>query len=153
MNFPLLPITTATGNNACRVCVSFLYFPPSFRLRLLGLGTPSTTAWIVVFTVFITYLASAFPSTELPTVFISRVQVAANYPFVEFGSADVPQTRKGFGTRVELDKAESAWRPEGITLASSSMIGPNGNPLCIPIQTHNYTFYSSTLGGIRALVE
>ena len=102
---------------------------------------------------FITYLASALPSTELPAFFISRVQVTTNYPFVKFGSADVPQTRKGFGTRVELDEAESAWRPEDVTLAPSRVIGPNGNPLCIPIQTHDYTFYPSAFGGVRALVE
>lgn len=71
--FPLPPISAATSNNADRVCISLLRFLPSVRLGFLGLGAPATTTRIIVFTVFVTYLASAFASTELSTFFIPRV--------------------------------------------------------------------------------
>ena len=84
------PIPTAASHNPCRVCISFLHLPPSFRLQSLGLSTPATAAGIVVFPVLITYLAAAFSSTELPAFFIPRVQVAPNYTFVKFRATDVP---------------------------------------------------------------
>ena len=124
--FPLPPIPTTASHNPCCVCISLLHLPPSFRLQSLGLSAPAATTGVVVFPMLITYLAATFAATELPAFFVPRVQVAPNYTFVKFRTADVPQTRKSLRTCIELDEAESAWCPQGVTLTSSRVTGPDG---------------------------
>jgi hypothetical protein len=81
----LLPVTTTSSNSTrtiVRIGIPLLHFASPLNLYSLGLGTPTTSTWVVVLAVFVSYLTAALASSKLSAFFVAKVEIATNYPFV-----------------------------------------------------------------------
>lgn len=95
----MFPVTTTSSNGAWNILgivVSFLHLPLAFNFSPLSLRTPTSTTWIVVHPVLVSYLgilvisgdcqsmtscahlSSAFPPTELTAIPVAEVEVTSN---------------------------------------------------------------------------
>jgi hypothetical protein len=69
----------------------------------------STTAWIVLHTVFVAHLAARFAAPVLSTLSKSLVEIGTDDTLVEFGSANVLHAVERILVSIVFDEAEAAW--------------------------------------------
>lgn len=136
--FALLPVFTTTCDLSGGIRVSFFnLLSPALHLQSLGLRAPSTSARVIVISVFVsylslshvlalgytnvfpTYLTTASATTKLPPLLVTKIQITTNNALVQLGSANVSQTGQRLRTSVEFNKAETTRCPVHLVKLSS----------------------------------